>query len=323
MCRRKRSCALSLAAIFSLTAIPAAQRNVWNGRSADSPARIYAAESCADSLAAGGEETSVSAERMPRFCGGDINDFRRWLQAQVVMPPEMPDSCEQGTVVARFVVEKDGTPSQIEIVRSPSDALSREAMRVIGTSPAWETCSVGERPVRVRMYVSFRFRVEKPAPPSPQVPAAIIPDTVAESIRATHSASDVTMPTFRGGGMEKFREWFMDELEYPVGAYHRDLTGRSSVQFVVGKDGSLGGITLLEASDEMFDETVIACWKSARHGSPQAWTESRSVCVSRCSSNSACRRRDPTVPAPRNGRAGGDGRTPESGGAENTGPGCL
>lgn len=128
MCRRKRSCALSLAAIFSLTAIPAAQRNVWNGRSADSPARIYAAESCADSLAAGGEKTSVSAERMPRFCGGDINDFRRWLQAQVIMPPEMPDSCEQGTVVARFVVEKDGTPSQIEIVRSPSDALSREAI---------------------------------------------------------------------------------------------------------------------------------------------------------------------------------------------------
>lgn len=65
------------------------------------------------------------------------------------------------------------------------------------------------------------------------------------------------MPTFRGGGMEKFREWFMDELEYPVGAYHRNLTGRSSVQFVVGKDDSLGGITLLEASDEMFDETVI------------------------------------------------------------------
>lgn len=110
---------------------------------------------------------------------------------------------------------------------------------MIDTSPAWETGPVGERPVRVRMYVSFRFRVEKPAPPSPQVPAAIIPDTVAESIPATHSASDVTMPTFRGGGMEKFREWFMDELEYSVRAYHRDLTGRSSIQFVVGKDGSL------------------------------------------------------------------------------------
>lgn len=135
MCRRKRSYALSLAAILSLTAIPAAQRNVWNGRSADSPARIYAAESCADSLAAGGEEISVSAERMPRFCSGDINDFRRWLQAQVVMPPEIPDSCEQGTVVARFVVEKDGPPPQIEIVRSPSDALSREAMRVIAPRP--------------------------------------------------------------------------------------------------------------------------------------------------------------------------------------------
>ena len=192
-----------------------------------------------DSLAAGGEEISVSAERMPRFCGGDINDFRRWLQAQVVMPPEMPDSCEQGPGVARVVVEKDGPPPQTEIVRSPSNALSREAMRVIDTSPAWETGPVGERPVRVRMYVSFRFRVEKPAPPSPQVPAAIIPDTVAESIPATHSASDVTMLTFRGGGMEKFREWFMDELEYSVGAYQRDLTGRSSIQFVVGKDDSL------------------------------------------------------------------------------------
>ena len=47
------------------------------------------------------------------------------------------DSCEQGTVVARFVVEKDGTPSHIEIVRSPSDALSREVMRVIGTSQCY------------------------------------------------------------------------------------------------------------------------------------------------------------------------------------------
>ena len=138
-----------------------------------------------------------------------------------------------------FRRRKGRPPPQTEIVRSPSNALSREAMRVIDTSPAWETGPVGERPVRVRMYVSFRFRVEKPAPPSPQVPAAIIPDTVAESIPATHSASDVTMLTFRGGGMEKFREWFMDELEYSVGAYQRDLTGRSSIQFVVGKDDSL------------------------------------------------------------------------------------
>ena len=257
MNRRKLSYALSLASILSLTAIPAAQRNVWNGRPADNPERIYAAESCADSLEAGGEEIFVSAERMPRFGGGDINDFRRWLQAQVVMPPEMPDSCEQGTVVARFVVEKDGTPSHIEIVRSPSDALSREVMRVIGTSPAWEPGLIGELPVRVRMYVPFRFRVEKPAPPSPQIPAATIPDPAAESIPAAHSASDVIMPTFRGGGLEKFREWFMDELAYPIGAYHRDLTGRASVQFVVGKDGSIESITLLEASDEMFGKTVV------------------------------------------------------------------
>ena len=101
-------------------------------------------------------------------------------------------------------------------------------MRVIGTSPAWEPGLIGELPVRVRMYVPFRFRVEKPAPPSPQIPAATIPDPAAESIPAAHSASDVIMPTFRGGGLEKFREWFMDELAYPIGAdvYKRQITMR-------------------------------------------------------------------------------------------------
>ncbi|MFR2061844.1 MAG: hypothetical protein ACLS37_08310 [Alistipes sp.] len=97
----------SLAAILS-TAIPAAQRNVWNGRPADNP-NAFTQRNRVPIPRGRWRGDLRSAEGCPGSAAA-INDFRRWLQAQVVMPPEMPDSCEQGTVVARFVVERTAPP---------------------------------------------------------------------------------------------------------------------------------------------------------------------------------------------------------------------
>lgn len=63
----------------------------------------------------------------------------------------------QGKVIATFVVEKDGSLVDIKIVRSPSDDMSAEIVKVIKASPPWNPGIQNGRPVRVQYTISFAF----------------------------------------------------------------------------------------------------------------------------------------------------------------------
>jgi TonB family protein len=95
---------------------------------------------------------------MPKFPGGPekmfefIADNLRW--------PEDDGSCIQGRVIISFIVEKDGSLSDIKVAKSLDPLFDEEAVRVVKSMPKWEPGMWNGKPARVNYSIPIRFRLE-------------------------------------------------------------------------------------------------------------------------------------------------------------------
>ncbi len=90
-----------------------------------------------------------NAEEMPTFQGGSLNDFRNWVQGRLVYPRMAIENNISGKVTLRFVIERDGSLTNIEEIASPDRSLTEEAIRVLKQSPKWSPGKQRNKPVRV------------------------------------------------------------------------------------------------------------------------------------------------------------------------------
>ncbi len=102
----------------------------------------------------------VIVEEMPTFRGGDKNKFARWVQSNVHYPQIPAENGVQGKVFVEFVVEPDGSVSNVLVVRSVDPALDAEAVRVISNSPKWVAGKQLSVPVRVRFTITVNFQLQ-------------------------------------------------------------------------------------------------------------------------------------------------------------------
>jgi TonB family protein len=76
------------------------------------------------------------------------------------------------------------------------------------------------------------------------------------------------MPSFAGGDLNTFRQWFGSEFKYPAIAAENGIQGRLIVKFVVEKDGRLTNIEFLQSPDPVFEEEVIRVLKKSPKWTP-------------------------------------------------------
>ncbi|MDR2890198.1 MAG: energy transducer TonB [Alistipes sp.] len=101
------------------------------------------------------------AEEMPTFQGGDLNAFRNWVQSRLEYPRMAQENNIQGKVVLKFVIERDGTLTNIEEIASPDRSLTEEAMRILKTSPKWSPGKQRNRAVRVAYILPIDFVLQQ------------------------------------------------------------------------------------------------------------------------------------------------------------------
>ena len=101
----------------------------------------------------------IKAEKMPTFQGGDLMKFREWVQKRLRYPQIAQENGISGRVTLTFVIETDGTLTNIEVMQSPDRSLSEEAIRVLNTSPKWEPGKQRNQPVRVRFTLPVAFQI--------------------------------------------------------------------------------------------------------------------------------------------------------------------
>ncbi|WP_290539563.1 TonB family protein [Alistipes sp.] len=213
------------------------------------------------------DEPFLIAEKMPSFRGGDLNTFRIWVQEHLQYPAEAVKRKIQGRVILNFTVEKEGSISDIEILRSPDKLLADEACRVIASLPAgaWTPGEQRGEKVRVKYTLPLDFRMEptktteKPASAAVSTPA---PASTPASAPASASAEDEVflitevMPSFRGGDLNTFRIWVQEHLQYPAEAVKRKIQGRVILNFTVEKEGSISDIEILRSPDKLLADEV-------------------------------------------------------------------
>lgn len=98
-------------------------------------------------------------EQMPMFPGGDA-DMMKFLAQTVQYPPVAAKNGVQGRVVVGFVVERDGSLTDVCILRGADPSLDREAMRVVKSMPNWTPGKHNGKLVRVRYQVPISFRLQ-------------------------------------------------------------------------------------------------------------------------------------------------------------------
>ena len=106
------------------------------------------------------EETIfIVADQKPSFQGGDLNVFRNWVEARLSYPPLAQENNIQGTVTVKFVVEKDGRLTNIQVLKSPDNALGRSGKRTVQIS------EMGARPAARRagaFQLHDAYRIQTP-----------------------------------------------------------------------------------------------------------------------------------------------------------------
>ena len=97
-------------------------------------------------------------EQMPEFPGGQ-EALMQFLRQEVKYPKEAFKDGVQGRVVVQFVVEKDGSISEVEVVKKVNEHLDAEAVRVVNAMPKWKPGKQKGENVRVKYTLPISFRL--------------------------------------------------------------------------------------------------------------------------------------------------------------------
>jgi TonB family protein len=202
----------------------------------------------------------ASVETQPAFPGG-IEEFYRFLAKTIRYPAEARNANIQGKVFVQFIVEKDGSITNVKTVRGPSHGLDVEAARAVSLSPKWNPGQQHKKPVRVQYTVPVNFALNPDTTshvkvtnilltPPPKADNLHAPDAIYESVEIE--------PTYQGG-IEEFYRFLGKTIRYPAEDRQKNVTGKVFVQFVVEKDGSLSNVRALRGpSEAMKEESVRA-----------------------------------------------------------------
>lgn len=99
-------------------------------------------------------------EEPTSFPGGP-EAMMKWLRDNVKYPEIAQENNIQGRVFVSFVIERDGTPSNVQIARGVDPALDREAVRVVSRMPKWNPGKQRGRPVRQKFTIPVLFRLQQ------------------------------------------------------------------------------------------------------------------------------------------------------------------
>lgn len=98
-------------------------------------------------------------EQKPQFPGGEAEMYK-WLGANIVYPPAAAEEGVSGRVVVEFVVGKDGSITNVRVVRPRHPALDKEAVRVVKAMPKWIPGRNNGQPVKVTYTLPVTFKLK-------------------------------------------------------------------------------------------------------------------------------------------------------------------
>ncbi len=103
----------------------------------------------------------VFVDQQAEFHGGTINEFRDWVQRNLVYPPKAVENGEFGRVTLQFIVGIQGQVEEVKLLRTcGSKALDDEALRIVNKSPLWVPARQQGKVVRQQFVIPVIFMLQ-------------------------------------------------------------------------------------------------------------------------------------------------------------------
>ena len=95
---------------------------------------------------------------LPQFPGGAV-EMMKWLQRNLKYPPLAQERKIQGKVVAEFIVNKDGSVTDVKVVKSLNPMCDREVLRVLRMMTRWTAGIENDQPCRTKVCIPVVFKL--------------------------------------------------------------------------------------------------------------------------------------------------------------------
>ncbi|MBC5995034.1 TonB family protein [Pontibacter cellulosilyticus] len=170
------------------------------------------------------EKPFAYVEQMPAFKGG-ASEMMKYLASNIQYPSDAKNNGVEGLVVVQFIVEKDGSISEVHTVKKLGHGTDEEAIRVVKSmSGQWTAGRQNGQLVRVNYTMPIRF-------------------TLTEAERTATASIANKMPQYKGG-QEAMLKTMSSYLKLPDEAKQENVDARVMVRFYVDQEGNVSNIRL-------------------------------------------------------------------------------
>ena len=207
-------------------------------------------------------------EKEAEFPGG-LEAMYKWIGYHLKYPEECRAKSIQGRVTIQFVVNKDGSISEIKTLRSPNPLLSKEGIRIVNAMPKWKPAQNKGKVVAsyFRLPINFRLagtqKTETITEQGTQIKPVVLTAVSKPTGKPVEETADdgifdepETKAEFPSGDMAMYK-WIADNLKYPEECKAKGIQGRVTIQFVVNKDGSISEIKTLRSPNPLLSDEAI------------------------------------------------------------------
>lgn len=179
-------------------------------------------------------------QEQPSFPGGE-GEMMKFLSKNINYPVLAKENAIQGAVVLTFVIGKDGSISEITIIKDIGGGCGKEAARVVKMMPNWNPGKANGNFVKVRYTLPIRFRLTE---------------------------DDVMSATFPGG-QAAMDQYFEANLKYPKKALRSKTEGYVTVNCVVAANGKLQNLYVSESPGNGCDKEALRLIKMMPDWNPK------------------------------------------------------
>ena len=192
--------------------------------------------SCQVNDSTGKVEIFADPEQQPYFPGGETA-LLKYLQENVKYPPKAIKDSIQGRVVVQFLIDPAGYVGEVKVVRSVSEELDAEAVRVVKTLPRFVPGRIFGKAVSAWYTLPVTFKLQDKLEPA--------------------KPKDVEVKAKFPGGEDALAQFLKEHIKYPPKAAKKRIQGRVDVEFMVDKTGKVHDVRVVESVDKDLDKEAL------------------------------------------------------------------
>jgi TonB family protein len=201
-------------------------------------------------------------EENASFPGG-LDAFHQFIKDNLIYPQAALNKHIEGRVFVSFVVEINGSLSQIKVIRGLGSGCDEEALRIVKLMPKWKPAKLKNIQVRSSFNLPIDFQLSKENAADEEIiliePSTQKPDT--ETTETENEGDEVFVfvedqPKYPGGDEARLK-YLRDNIHYPKEAKEHNIQGTVYITFVIEEDGSISNVKVLRGIGGGCDEESV------------------------------------------------------------------